>query len=126
MREAFPNTVGGLYVREEMDHVHDVAELTEVMEPQRIETVQAEAEVEVASVVDVPEKKPAAVDWKAELERYGVMEQGTLLRDCPTQADRDCVMTASHAMVGGSINQNAYDCLCRYDSELATREGVAV
>ena len=128
LREAFPNTVGGLYVQEEMDHVRDVNELGAVMEPQRIAAVtrgadpvgadkpQTTAELEIVE----PDARP--IDWAAEFKRYGVMDQGTLLRDAPTAEDRASVLSAAKDQVnGGTLEFRAYDCLSRYNDDLATR-----
>ena len=64
------------------------------------------------------------VDWAAEFKRYGVTDQGTFLRDAPTQADRDSVLSAAKKMVGDGMEFKAFDCLVRYDVELAKREAV--
>jgi phage recombination protein Bet len=160
LREAFPNTVGGLYVQEEMEHVRAEAE---VITPARIaapdkcppiengqfkrdEPEQTKAEPHLhadrpllpGSGEKKAEKKakpnaktkatkanPPAVDWVAEFTLYGVTDQAVLLRDSPTAADRESVMSAAKSMVAdGEMKQTAFDCLGRYLAELESRRGV--
>jgi len=125
LREAFPNTVGGLYVQEEMDHVHDGAELAAVMEPQRIVSQPVETEADHAE--PEPQISELTIDWAAEFTLYKVTEQAVLLRDAPTAEDRASVMAAAAGMMDdGGMNQKGYDCLERYNADLKTREGVKV
>jgi phage recombination protein Bet len=130
LREAFPNQVGGLYLQEEMDRVHDDAAAAAVIMPQRIEAQLVEREEDHAEPVAATPKpkakpKPPAVDWVAEFTLYGVTEQAVLLRDSPTAADRESVMSAAKSMVAdGEMKQTAYDCLGRYLAELESRKGV--
>jgi phage recombination protein Bet len=130
LREAFPNTVGGLYVQEEMEHVRAEAE---VITPARIAAPVAEPKPEPEPVAATPKPKakpkakpkPPAVDWVAEFTLYGVTDQAVLLRDSPTAADRESVMSAAKSMVAdGEMKQTAYDCLGRYLAELESRKGV--
>jgi phage recombination protein Bet len=138
LREAFPNQVGGLYLQEEMDRVHEDADLGAVIAPQRIEAQPVEREQDHAEPVDEkptpkPKAKPkakkattktqsAGVDWAAEFTLYGVTDQAVLLRDSPTAADRESVMSAAKSMVGdGEMKQVAFDCLGRYLAELESR-----
>jgi len=137
LREAFPNTVGGLYVQEEMEHVRAEAE---VITPARIiAPVRAVPEPTPEPVAAPPKAKatpktkkkatkaePLVVDWAAEFTLYGVTEQAVLLRDSPTAADRESVMSAAKSMVAdGEMKQTAFDCLGRYLTVLKTREVVA-
>ncbi len=137
LREAFPNTVGGLYVQEEMEHVRAEAE---VITPARIiAPVQAVPEPEPKPVATPPKAKakpktkkkavkaePLVVDWAAEFTLYGVTEQAVLLRDSPTAADRESVMSAAKSMLtDGEMKQTAFDCLGRYLTVLESREVVA-
>ena len=126
LREAFPNTVGGLYVQEEMEHVRAEAE---VITPARIAAPVAEPKPEPVAAAPKPKAKakpkPPAVDWVAEFTLYGVTDQAVLLRDSPTAADRESVMSAAKSMVAdGEMKQTAYDCLGRYLAELESRKGV--
>ena len=140
LREAFPNQVGGLYLQEEMDRVHEDADLGAVIAPQRIEAQPVEREEDHAEPVAVAPKakakkattkpkakpKPPAVDWVAEFTLYGVTDQAVLLRDSPTAADRESVMSAAKSMVAdGEMKQTAYDCLGRYLAELESRKASA-
>ncbi len=132
LREAFPNTVGGLYVQEEMEHVRAEAE---VIAPARIAApvVEAKPEPVAATPKPKPKAKPkakkattktqsAGVDWAAEFTLYGVTDQAVLLRDSPTAADRESVMSAAKSMVAdGEMKQTAFDCLGRYLAELESR-----
>jgi len=120
LREAFPNQVGGLYLQEELDRVHEDAELGAVIMPQRIGSQQVEREENHGE----PEPAPSTVNWAAEFERYGVTEQAVMLRDAPSQRDRDSVLAAAKSMVGDGLEFKAFDCLSRYDAELANREAV--
>jgi phage recombination protein Bet len=131
LREAFPNTVGGLYVQEEMEHVR--AE-SEVIAPARIAAPVVEAKPEPVAAPKAKPKakktttkaKPPAVDWVAEFALYGVTDQAVLLRDSPTAEDRESVMSAAKSMVAdGEMKQTAYDCLGRYLAELESREASA-
>ena len=139
LREAFPNTVGGLYVQEEMEHVRAEAE---VITPARIAAPVVEPKPEPEPVAATPKPKakpkakptpkpkakpkPPAVDWVAECTLYGVMDQAVLLRDSPTAADRESVMSAAKSMVAdGEMKQTAYDCLGRYLAELESRKASA-
>ena len=136
LREAFPNQVGGLYLQEEMDRVHEDADLGAVIAPQRIEAQPVEREEDHAEPVaekPKPKAKPkakktatktqsAGVDWAAEFTLYGVTDQAVLLRDSPTAADRESVMSAAKSMVAdGEMKQTAFDCLGRYLAELESR-----
>ena len=126
LREAFPNTVGGLYVQEEMEHVRAEAE---VITPARIAAPVAEPKPEPVAAAPKPKAKakpkPPAVDWVAEFTLYGVTDQAVLLRDSPTAEDRASVMSAAKSMVAdGEMKQTAYDCLGRYLAELESRKGV--
>jgi hypothetical protein len=150
LREAFPNTVGGLYVQEEMEHVRAEAE---VITPARIiAPVQAAAEPKPKPVAAPPKPKAKpnakkkvvkpdrdfssvkyrptqspAIDWLAEFTLYGVDQaQAVLLRDSPTAADRESVMSAAESMVANDeMKQTAFDCLGRYLVELKSRKGTA-
>ena len=136
LREAFPNQVGGLYLQEEMDRVHDDAAAAAVIMPQRIEAQPVEREEDHAEPVAAPKPKakpkakktttktqPPAVDWVAEFTLYGVTDQAVLLRDSPTAADRESVMSAAKSMVAdGEMKQTAFDCLGRYLAELESRK----
>ena len=125
LREAFPNQVGGLYVQEEMEHVRAEAE---VITPARIAAPVAEPKPVAATPKPKAKAKaqPPAVDWVAEFTLYGVTEQAVLLRDSPTAADRESVMSAAKSMVAdGEMKQTAYDCLGRYLAELESRKASA-
>ena len=125
LREAFPNTVGGLYVQEEMEHVRAEAE---VITPARIAAPVVEPKPEPVAAAPKPKAKPKppAVDWVAEFTLYGVTDQAVLLRDSPTAADRESVMSAAKSMVAdGEMKQTAYDCLGRYLAELESRKASA-
>jgi len=116
-----------------MDHVRDVNELGAVMEPQRIEAVtrgsdpagadkpQTTAELEVVEPDAGP--KPHIIDWASEFRKYGVdFQTATFLKACPTPADRASAMAASQSQVkAGTLDSRAYDCLSRYNDDLATR-----
>ena len=125
LREAFPNTVGGLYVQEEMEHVRAEAE---VIAPARIAAPVVEPEPESVAKKPKPtatKTQSAGVDWAAEFTLYGVTDQAVLLRDSPTAADRESVMSAAKSMVAdGEMKQTAFDCLGRYLAELESRRGV--
>jgi len=127
LREAFPNTVGGLYVQEEMEHVRAEAE---VIAPARIAAPVVEPKPEPVAPKPKAKKtttkaQPPAVDWVAEFTLYGVTDQAVSLRDSPTAADRESIMSAAESMVtDGKIKQTAFDCLGRYLAELESRKGV--
>lgn len=119
LREAFPNQVGGLYLQEEMDRVHEDAAAGAVIMPQRIAVQPVEREEDHAE----PTPAPAGVNWAAEFELYKVTEQAVLLRDSPTAEDRAAVMAAAAGMMDdGTMNKQGYDCLERYNADLKQRE----
>jgi len=149
MREAFPNTIGQMYADEEMQRVVQdesldgvvidppnlTAPATKERQPRLVETEVAHAEPVAAppKAKATPKTKkkavkaePLVVDWAAEFTLYGVTEQAVLLRDSPTAADRESVMSAAKSMVAnGEMKQTAFDCLGRYLTVLKTREVVA-
>ena len=76
-----------------------------------------------AATVTVVESKPAKIeqaasaerDWKAELTSHGVLDQGTLIRDAPTDADVISVLTAVMAQANAAeITNDAYRVLVDY------------
>ena len=160
LREAFPNTVGGLYVQEEMEHVRAESEVitpariaapvraseSEPVEPDRVwadghmhadwpllpgsAESKAESKAEKKAKPKAEKKatkaEPLVIDWAAEFTLYGVTEQAVLLRDSPTAADRESVMSAAESMVAdGKMKQRAFDCLGRYLADLKSRKGTA-
>ena len=104
LREAFPNVVGGLYVEEEMDHVRQAAE-----EGDHLPEIRREPEL--AKITE----QPATINWKAEFDRYGVLDQGSMIRDAPTSDDVQSILAACKSQVAdGKLDSRAYDCLQRY------------
>ena len=95
-----------------------------------VQITDAEESVQVRLIRDEPPEaaprqithtaEPEAVDWQAELLSHGgkdsqVFQIGVLLRDAPTQDDRDAILRAAHDhMRDGKIDFRGYDTLVRY------------
>jgi len=92
-----------------------------VVEPEAIEQKTDDA---------TESREPAAVDWAAELLKYGgkdsaVYEIGCLLRDAPSPQDRADVMNAAkNQLADGVFDQRGFETLQRY-AEHKNAEGVA-
>ena len=110
----------------------EIKEVISELEPEP-QAVALQGEPEPVAATPKPKAKPkakkattktqsAGVDWAAEFTLYGVTDQAVLLRDSPTAADRESVMSAAKSMVGdGEMKQTAFDCLGRYLAELESR-----
>jgi len=130
LREAFPNTVGGLYVQEEMEHVRAEAE---VITPARIAAPVVEPKPEPVAAAPKPKPKPKAknkttkkaeplvIDWAAEFTRLGCIKEAEMLRDAGSVANRkDVIQTLK-----GMTDPEQYDVLAKYHDELEAREEAA-
>jgi len=107
LREAFPNQVGGLYLQEEMDRVHEDAELGAVIMPQRIETVPEGA---------TAEPEPQSTDWAGVFRRLDILQQGGKLRDAADGPERMTVMQGFT-----DLDDEQFTALSSYNDELAAR-----
>ena len=64
---------------------------------------------------------PAERDWKAEGTQYGVLEQMALIRDAPTDTDRqDVVAAALEQLRAKTIRQPAFELIRDYAAHKAS------
>jgi phage recombination protein Bet len=121
LREAFPNQVGGLYLQEELDRVHEDAEMGAVMEPARIAApvsrpARSENTVTGEVLHDQPQQTTDELtveqprDWAAEFSAIGVTAEAIEIRKAKTDAQRADVLKTVKKMV----DEQQYDLLSQY------------
>lgn len=63
----------------------------------------------------IEQSQPKARDWRKELSEHGVIDQGSLIRDAPTQTDIASVLNAAKSQAeSAEITHDAYQVLVDY------------